>query len=169
MIQMLDQATSTKKATRTEAEETGENTDAVEASGPRRSKGLSRNAINFIVDAILLVSLMSVLFFSLVLTFVLPMGAKAAGYSIWGVDRDGWVNLLNANIYIFSVLVLLHLILHWSWVCMFVSSRLGKALGRRFVIDDAAKTVWGVAGLVAVLGVILIGIIAAEFAMIAPK
>lgn len=135
---------------------------------PPKKKSLSSNAFNFIVDVIMLVSGTCVLAATMLLAFVFPTASKAAGYSVWGHGYDSWVSFLIANISIFLVLILLHIILHWNWACMFVTSRLGKRLGRKITLDDSAKTIWGVIALIVVLTIVAVFVGAASFALVEP-
>lgn len=134
----------------------------------QKKKSLSSNAFNFIVDCIMVVSGTCVLAATMMLAFVFPAASQSAGYSVWGSGYDGWVQFLVANISIFLVLILLHIILHWSWVCMFVTSRLSKRLGRKIVLDDSAKTIWGVVALIIVLTIAAVFVGAASFALVEP-
>lgn len=138
------------------------------AAPAKEEKSLSSNAFNFIVDCIMVVSGTCVLAATMLLAFVFPAASKSAGYSVWGTGYDGWVQFLVANISIFLVLILLHIILHWSWACMFVTSRLSKRLGRKVVLDDSAKTIWGVIALIVVLTIAAIFVGAASFALVEP-
>lgn len=133
-----------------------------------KKKSISNNAFNFIVDSIMVVSGMCVLAATMILAFVFPAPSASAGYSVWGYGYDGWVRFLISNISIFLVLILLHIILHWVWVCMFVTSRLSKRLGRKITLDDSAKTIWGVVVLIVVLTIVAIFVGAASFALVEP-
>ena len=66
----------------------------------------------------------------------------------------------------FGLLVLLHLILHWSWVCSFVASRLSKFTGRQVTVNESSKTIWGVATLIFVLTCIGAVLLVAEFSVV---
>lgn len=143
-----------------------------QASGTTRApaaqkRGLSNNAINFIVDAILLLAFMAVLTLTAIVQFVLR-GTPTAGRTLWSFDRAAWQSAQSASIGVFAVLVLLHLILHWSWVCSFVASRLSKKIGRPIAINESARTIWGVATLIAVLTCMGAVLLAAEFCAVNP-
>lgn len=132
-----------------------------------QKRGLSNNAINFIVDAILLLAFMGVLTLTAIVQFVLR-GTPTAGRTLWSFDRAAWQSAQSASIGVFAVLVLLHLILHWSWVCSFVASRLSKKIGRPIAINESARTIWGVATLIAVLTCMGAVLLAAEFCAVNP-
>lgn len=132
-------------------------------------KGLSNNAINFIVDSILLAAFLFVLCAAAIVQFVFPGAGASNGVALWGYGFDGWIRILTGSLAVFGLLVLLHLILHWSWVCSFVSSRLSKALDRRLTVTESAKTLWGVGTLIVVLTIMGAVVAAAEFCIVVPK
>ena len=136
---------------------------------PKPTRRLSNNAINFIVDAILLVAFMIVLTVTAIVQFILPDTSKATGWTLWSLNRTIWQRILAGSIAVFGLVVFLHLILHWSWVCSFVSSRLSKVLGRPVTVDESAKTIWGVATLIFVLTCIGGVLLVAEFSIVTGK
>lgn len=114
----------------------------------------------------MLVAFMVVLTLAAIVQFVFSAGGSAAGWSLWSHDRSDWQTALSVSIAVFGLLVLLHLILHWSWVCTFVTSRLSKATGRRTVLTESARTLWGVTLLIAILTVMGAALATAEFCVI---
>jgi len=131
----------------------------------RPARRLSNNAINFIVDAILLLVFMAVLILTAIVQFILP-DTVSGGWTLWSLNRTVWLRIQAGSIAVFGLLVLLHLILHWSWVCSFVSSRLSKSLGRPVTVNESAKTIWGVATLIFILTCIGVVLMAAEFCVV---
>lgn len=145
----------------------GHRRDAVSERPARRR--LSSNAVNFLVDACLFVTFIALLTVQAIVQFVFPAAANAAGHRLWGMDYAGWIRVATGALGVFALLVLLHLILHWNWVCMFVTSRLSKWLDRRVVIGEAVRTIYGVALLIAVLTFMGIVVTAAEFQISPPR
>jgi len=135
----------------------------------RPARRLSNNAINFIVDLFLLIAFMIVLTVTAIVQFILPDSSRATGWTLWSFNRTIWQRILAGSIAVFGLLVLLHLILHWGWVCSFVSSRLSKMLGRPVTVDESAKTIWGVATLIFVLTCIGTVLLVAEFSVVTGK
>lgn len=131
------------------------------ATRPRR--GLSPSAVNFILDSIMLVAFMAVPIVTAIVQVILPEPTRAAGASLWGLNYAGWIKILSGTIVVFAVLILIHLILHWNWVCGFVTSRLSKALNRRVAMTESTRTLWGVSVLIVVLTLMGIVVAAAEF------
>ena len=135
-------------------------------TAPRSARRLSNNAINFIVDAALLVAFMLVLTITAIVQFILPDAPTATGWTLWSLNRTVWQRIQAASIAVFGLLVLLHLILHWSWVCSFVASRLSKFTGRQVTVNESSKTIWGVATLIFVLTCIGAVLLVAEFSVV---
>lgn len=155
------------KLTVSDTHTTGRRTDSNAATpNAARRKGISKNAINFIVDSLLLLAFMTTLWTTSVVQFVFPAGSQAAGWTLWGFDYDAWCAIQTGAIAWFSLVVLLHLILHWQWVCAFVTSRLSKSTGRRIVLREATKTLYGVGFLIVVLTVLGVLLILAEFQIV---
>jgi len=79
---------------------------------------MCRNAINFLVDLATFVILFLMVATGLLLRFVLPPGFRGGrGLVLWGLERHGWGDIhfwLAASL---GALVVVHVALHWSWVC----------------------------------------------------
>jgi hypothetical protein len=94
-----------------------------------------KNYINFVLDAILLLSIIVVLASSYILCFILPlgMGYHTIGFPSSWCNGDGtgitgnyvtvfdwprytWIDIHNWAGLILLVIVLFHIILHWDWV-----------------------------------------------------
>ena len=130
---------------------------------------LNRAAINFLVDCLLLVVLVSVLGLSAVLEFVFPPGTQAAGWSLWGLGYDGWGRVRAGVLGVFVLCVLLHLILHWTWICGFVVSRFARRAGQSAKLPpDGIRTLYGVSLLIGILTLICAIVGIAKFAVVAP-
>ena len=90
---------------------------------------MRRNTLNFITDAVTLLVMLAMIASGLLLRYVLPPGSRGgSGLSLWGWTRHDWGDLhfwLAASL---AALLLVHVALHWSWVCTTV---------KRFVRPDA--------------------------------
>lgn len=72
--------------------------------------------INVIVNGFSFLSLLVVFATGIALWVFMP-GSKGAGrVSLWGLDRHVWKDWHNWGGVIFTGLMLLHLILHFSWI-----------------------------------------------------
>jgi len=69
---------------------------------------------------------------------------------------------------LFGLCVLLHLILHWTWICGFVTGRLSRWTGRRLALNESEKTLYGVSTLIVVLTMLGAFVTAADFALRPP-
>lgn len=111
---------------------------------------MSRTIVNFLLDTLLLGAFSSLAATAVVVRFVFPPGTQADRWTLWGHGYDAWVGLLFNLLAVLAVGILVHVMLHWSWVCGVVASRLSKWRGRTIRIDEANQTVYGV-GLLVVL------------------
>ncbi len=125
---------------------------------------VSKTAINFWVDVSLLLLFVALLAVTGIMTFVFPAPSASAGWSVGGLSYDRWALVQGLLLAALALDVLLHLILHWGWVCGVVAHRILPARGKPAAIPDGIKTLYGVCTLVVVLTVVA-GVIAwAEFA-----
>jgi len=114
---------------------------------------MTRTNVNLLVDTALLLVFATLLTVGAVVRFVFPPVASTTASELWGYTYDEWVGLWFNIQAAFALLILLHVMLHWSWVCGVVSQRLSKRLGRLVRIDEANQTVYGVGLLVVLLSV----------------
>ena len=61
----------------------------------------------------------------------------------------------------FSFAILIHLMLHWTWICGVVSNRVTQWRAMPVRIDEASRTVYGVGLLILVVNVVGVSIAAA--------
>ena len=73
---------------------------------------------------------------------------------LWGYDFNDWANVQFQLLSLLAFAILLHVMLHWSWVCGVISSRLSKWKGRAVRFDDGVQTLWGVGVLILILNVL---------------
>lgn len=111
---------------------------------------MSRTIVNFLLDALLLATFMTLAATAVIVRFVFPPGTQAEGWILWGSGYDAWVGLLFNVLATLALMVLVHVMLHWSWVCGVVAQRISKRFGKPVRIDEANQTVYGV-GLLVVL------------------
>lgn len=120
---------------------------------------MSRTMLNFLVDAFLLSITVCLLFVTAVLRFVFPPAAAADGWTLWGTNYDAWANAQFVLVSIIGLAILLHIMLHWSWVMGVVVTRV---LGRpaREAKEGSTQTLWGVALLILIVNLIglLVGV-----------
>jgi hypothetical protein len=121
---------------------------------------MSKTTLNFLLDSALLLTFMTAAVTAVIVRFVFPPGTQADGSMLWGASYDAWVGFWFNILATMALMVLVHVMLHWSWVCGVVAQRLSKRCGRVVRIDEANQTVYGV-GLLVVLFMISGAVIAA--------
>lgn len=73
--------------------------------------------INAIVDIIMLITFIPTLISGVVLYGVLPEGGRFSGQAVFmGLSRQVWITMHDRWGIIFSILVILHLLLHWNFL-----------------------------------------------------
>ncbi|MBI3864303.1 MAG: hypothetical protein HY290_20660 [Planctomycetia bacterium] len=128
---------------------------AVSRLPPRK---LSMALVNFWLDAVLLVTAAFVGWVTVVMRVVFPAPTFAAGWSLWGLTYNQWHDLQFGSLCFGALVILLHVMLHWNWVCSVIGAQI---LHLRRRPDEGLQTIYGVATLIALLMLILAGVIAA--------
>ena len=127
------------------------------------ARKLTRTDVNFWLDFLLLVLFLAVCALSVILEFVFPVGPQADGWLLWGRSYGEWSRIRFLFLAIMAAAVILHVMLHWSWVCGVVASRLGSKKSGGVSQDDPTRTLWGVGLLIVVCN--LVGLIVAAAAL----
>lgn len=128
------------------------------AAPASRSSAISRTIVNFWLDAALLITFVTLCWVSAVLQFVFPVGAAPDAFRIWGGTVIDWQNAQFIVLCALALGVVLHVMLHWSWIMGVVTTRL---LGRKAERDTGAHTLIGVGLLLAILHLLAVGCLAA--------
>jgi hypothetical protein len=127
-------------------------------TNPRGRRRLSVSVINFSIDVSLLALLSLLGWVSAVLQFVFPAPTAAAGWSLWSLGYDRWHDIQFAVLCLFAVGIVLHVMMHWNWVCSVIATQIVRAKQRP---DEGMQTIYGVATLIVFLHLIGAGVIAA--------
>ena len=127
---------------------------------------MSRTLLNFILDSLLLTAFAVLVWSAVIVRFVFPPGTSAAGWLLWGMSYDQWISLQFAMVAILALGVLIHVMLHWTWVCGFVAARLGR--GKKAKLDDGTQTLYGVGLLIVIFNLLGLAIAAAALAIQPP-
>jgi len=128
---------------------------------------MSRTAVNFVVDVILLLITLSLIFTTTVLRFVFPAPTRSVGWLLWGNDYDSWANFQFVLMTLVAGAVLVHLMLHWSWVCGVIVTKLLRRSTRSAKLDDGSQTLWGVGMLIVVIN-LLAALVGIAYVMVQP-
>ena len=132
-------------------------------------RGISRTAVNFFVDLAMLVVFVALMWISVVVRFVFPRGTEATGWRLLGLGFDDWCSLQFGTVALLAALIVLHLMLHWTWVCGVVTSRLSRSRGKAIQLDDGNRTLYGVGVLIVILNIVGLLTAAAALLIHGPK
>jgi hypothetical protein len=126
---------------------------------------MSRALLNFFLDVILLLITVTLIATTCVLFFVFPPATAAAGWVLWGLDYDGWARLHFGLLAVIAFAILVHVMLHWNWVCSIIATRLLRRSGN---VDDGIQTLYGVSTLIVLVMVLSALIVAAQLSIRSP-
>ena len=128
---------------------------------------MSRTWINFLLDTTLLITFCALAFSAVVVRFVFPPGLDSKGWFLWGLDHDQWQSLHFATVALFAFGILLHVMLHWGWVCGVLTTRLAR--DKKAKLDEGAQTAYGVGLLIVIFNTLGLAIAAATLMMQRPS
>ena len=127
---------------------------------------MSRTIVNFLLDATLLAAFSILLVTTVIVRFIFPLGPEAHAWRLWGMGFDQWVSVQFALIALLALGILLHVMLHWSWVCGVVATRLAR--DKKAKLDAGAQTMYGVGLLIVIFNILGLVIAAAALTIQAP-
>ena len=109
----------------------------------------------------MLVVFLALVLVSTIIRFVFPAATAASGWELWGYGVDAWMSTQFALVAIMTFAIVVHLMLHWSWVCGVFFGKLYK-VDRSRLPDDGVRTIYGVGLMIVILNVmgLLIGLAA---------
>jgi hypothetical protein len=132
----------------------------------RRGRGWTWNDVTLVLVGLLLVVFMALCFAAVVVRFVFPPGPAAKGWTLWGLDYDAWGGIQFGLVAALALGVLVHVMLHWSWVCNMVAGRFLKTGQGR--VDDGLQTIYGVGLLIVLLTAVGVALAAAVLTIRGP-
>lgn len=147
----------------TESSETVNRPQAVGRAANGSMWSRHKTLVNFSLDAVLLVVFLVMAWLMAVLVLVFPRGSVRD--TIWGATASEWQDALFAVFCVFGVGVVVHVMLHWGWICGTVSTKL---LGRKASKDDGSQTLIGVGFLMFLLHILGAAVLAARISMVSP-
>lgn len=127
---------------------------------------MSKTIFNFWLDVALLVLFLLLGWVSAVLQFVFPVGPKAFDSTLWGWDYMAWRDIQFGVLCVFALAVVLHVMMHWTWVCGVVFRQLLK---RKELPDGGLQTIYGVILLIVLFHLLGIGFAAGLFMIQVPS
>ena len=120
---------------------------------------MSRTIVNLLLDTLLLVILCGLVLSAVIVRFVFPPGTAAHGWQLWKLGFDQWLTIQFATIAVLALSVLIHVMLHWSWVCGVIATRITG--DKKSKLDEGSQTLYGVGLLIIILNVLGLTIAAA--------
>jgi len=124
------------------------------AQTPRR---ISRTLVNFWLDGLLGLIFGKLCIVAVIVQFAFPPGIAARGASLWGMNYGQWCSVQFAMLSVLGIGILLHAMLHRTWVCSVLTKRV---MGKKNIPDDGIRTLYRVGLLIGLLiGLLLIGAI----------
>jgi hypothetical protein len=135
------------------------------AAPTRKPRRLSMSVINFWIDALILVLLTTVGWISAMLQVTFPAPTTADGWTLWGLDYNQWRDLQFGALCLFALGILLHVMMHWNWVCSVIAAQILRVRQRP---DEGMQTIYGVGTLILLLHLIAAGVVVAMFCVHRP-
>ena len=134
-------------------------------------KTFNKTNINFWVDVFLLVVFLVLCWSSVVTRFVFPVATKTEGWTLWGFDYLGWTDIQFATLCLMLATVILHVMLHWTWVCGVIENWNRKRRGDNATgkADTGNRTLWGVGIMIVLLNILGLGIAIAALSIDGPE
>ena len=126
---------------------------------------MSKTIINFWLDLLLMIQFLCIAWVSTVLHLIFPAGTSAKGWVLWGWNYNEWRGFEYVLLAVFTLSVLVHVMLHWSWVCGVISA---KILHRKGKPDYGMQTIYGVILLIGLLILVGSAVAAAQFSIVKP-
>jgi hypothetical protein len=127
---------------------------------------MSRTLLNFLLDATLLAAFCVLIFSAVIVRFIFPPGPTALGWHLWSLSYDQWASLQFAMVAVLALGVLIHVMVHWSWVCGVVATRVTR--NKKAKIDDGTQTLYGVGLLLVIFNLLGLAIAAAALSIQSP-
>jgi hypothetical protein len=128
---------------------------------------MSRTILNFLLDSLLLATFSVLVWSAVIVRFVFPPAYDARGWTLWNLSLDEWMNIQFGMVAILALGVLLHVMLHWSWVCGVIAARISR--NKKAKIDDGTQTLYGVGLLIVILNVLGLATAAAALMIRSPQ
>lgn len=117
---------------------------------------MKRNTLNFVVDALTMLALLGVVLTGLFVRYALPTGSAKLGWTLLGLGRHEWGDVHFWFTVATGSLLLLHLALHWSWVCATTSRVLLRHGARSRLAPAWQRNLIGVATLAILISAVTI-------------
>ncbi|GMV96218.1 MAG: hypothetical protein AMXMBFR83_05860 [Phycisphaerae bacterium] len=117
---------------------------------------MRRSTLNFIVDGLSLIVMLGLAWTGVVMRFLLPPGTGGRGgglrLTLWGWGRHDWGNIHFWMAIAIAALLLIHVVLHWTWLYRMARQTAGEDGG------GSGRSGRGIAWGVALLALVAAGL-----------
>jgi hypothetical protein len=120
-------------------------------SGARK---LTRTDVNFWLDTTLLILFSVLIFVTVVVRFVFPPAEDAEGWSLWSGTMTDWLDAQFVVLALFTLGVVVHLMLHWTWICGVITQRVLPRQGKGRTWNEGLRTIFGVGLMIVILNIL---------------
>jgi hypothetical protein len=101
---------------------------------------MKRHVLNFVIDLVTLVVMLGVTATGLLLRWILMPGSRGGrGLEFLGLGRRDWGDVHFWLSIALLVLVLVHVALHWTWVCALVAPWTRRSSSQRRVVTPQSS------------------------------
>jgi len=134
------------------------------------AKTWNKTVVNFWLDTLLLLVFLLLCWSSVVIRFVFPVANNAEGWMLWGLDYLAWTDIQFVTLCVLAAAVLLHIMLHWTWICGVIEGWQRRRRGEtaQSKTDTGSRTIWGVGLLIVLCNVVGAAIAAAALSIQGP-
>ena len=113
---------------------------------------MKKNTWNFLIDLLILLVFVGKIWTGLLMRYILPPGqGRGRSWTLWGMNRHDFGNIHFYLGIAFIILILIHIWLHWAWLCNTTANlfspnrRRGTIIALIFMIALAALTILSLA------------------------
>lgn len=100
---------------------------------------MNRSNLNFVIDSVAFFLFLLLASTGILIFFVLPPGS--GNLTIWGMNRHGWGDIHFWTAMGFLLTMVIHLIMHWSWIVTKIKGHADREMSQKRIIISIAAVV----------------------------
>jgi hypothetical protein len=110
---------------------------------------MKRQILNFVIDTAALLVMLAMVATGFLLKWILPPGSRGGqGLQLWGMTRHDWGDLHFWLAVALLLLMFVHVLLHWSWVCALVARLVRGTSSGGAVVAHSRQWLYGISFLI---------------------